>query len=328
MRTWTSATVLVDGGALTVGSAEPTDSTSPTLPVLAVHGITANHRCFAALAERLPGHRFIAPDLRGRGRSNRLPPPFGLAQHAEDLARVLDDQGIERAVLVGHSMGGFVAVRLAARQPDRVAALVLVDGGLPLPTATPESLGPALDRLSMTFGGPADYLDFWRSHPALRDDWSAGVEDYLGYDLEPGSDEPGRFRASAQREAVLADLTELDGRDGYVAALTAAHRQARGPVTFLRAERGMLDQPEGLYAAPRAEPWLARLTGVRLVDVAGVNHYTILMGAAGAAAVAHTIDGDGSAMPDHATPDHATPDHARLTTPRPTTPDHDETEQL
>lgn len=319
MRSWTSRRVPVDGGELTVGTVEPVTTTATTTttmtatttttttpsstaaghPVLAVHGITANQRCFVELADLLPSHRLIAPDLRGRGRSNRLPPPYGLVQHAEDLVRVLDDQSVERATVVGHSMGAFVAVRLAARHPDRVAAVILVDGGLPLPTAGPEALGPALDRLSMTFDDPADYLDFWRAHPALREDWSDPVEDYLRYDLEPAADAPGRWRPSAVREAVLADLTELDGREGYVDALTALDR-ARGPVTFLRAERGMLDQPEGLYPATQAEPWLERLAGVKRVEVADVNHYTILMATAGAQVVARTIHAADHELDHHA----------------------------
>ena len=55
------------------------------------------------------GVRLIAPDLRGRGRSNTLPGPFGMTRHADDMAAVLDFLGVPRAVVVGHSMGGFVS---------------------------------------------------------------------------------------------------------------------------------------------------------------------------------------------------------------------------
>jgi pimeloyl-ACP methyl ester carboxylesterase len=58
--------------------------------------------------------------------------PVLLAAHGEDLVAVLDHAGVERATVVGHSMGGFVAAVAAHRHPERVERLVLVDGSLPL----------------------------------------------------------------------------------------------------------------------------------------------------------------------------------------------------
>ena len=91
---------------------------------------TATHLGWLEVAQRLPDVILLAPDLRGRGRSAHLPGPYGLATHVADLVALLDAVGCER-VVVGHSMGGFVAVTLAALHPDRVSRLVLVDGGLP-----------------------------------------------------------------------------------------------------------------------------------------------------------------------------------------------------
>src|SRR5690606_30778701 len=127
--------------------------------VLAVHGVTSSHKSWPLVAAALDGVRVIAPDLRGRGRSNQLPGPYGMPQHADDLAAVLDAFGADSAVVVGHSMGAFVSVVFSHRPPERVSELVLVDGGLPL--AVPEGiapdeltkavLGPAQARLTMTF---------------------------------------------------------------------------------------------------------------------------------------------------------------------------------
>ncbi|HUG50418.1 MAG TPA: alpha/beta fold hydrolase, partial [Terrimesophilobacter sp.] len=110
-------TVPVTGGDLAVGVWGSQDA--PV--VLAVHGVTASHRCWPLVARDLPGLRIIAPDLRGRGRSNTLPGPFGMAQHADDLARVLDGFGVDRALVLGHSMGAFASVVLADRHPSRVS---------------------------------------------------------------------------------------------------------------------------------------------------------------------------------------------------------------
>src|SRR5690606_9508333 len=93
------------------------------------------------VAHLLKGVRVLAPDLRGRGRSNQLPGPYGMPQHADDLAAVLDHFGVETALIVGHSMGAFVSVVLSHRHPERVSELILVDGGLPL--AVPANVSPA-----------------------------------------------------------------------------------------------------------------------------------------------------------------------------------------
>ena len=85
-------------------------------PVLAVHGITGSHAAWPWVADRLAGAvNLIAPDLRGRGASNALADPFGMAAHATDLVAVLDHLEVTRAVVVGHSMGAWVGATLAVR---------------------------------------------------------------------------------------------------------------------------------------------------------------------------------------------------------------------
>jgi lipase len=260
------------------------------VPILALHGITATHRAWHHVADALPGRRIIAPDLRGRGRSNGLPGPWSLRDHADDQLRVLDALGIERAFVVGHSMGAFVTVRLAAAHPDRVAGVVLVDGGLPIPhpegVAADEVaaavLGPALARLEMRFPDPAAYVDFWKAHPAIGPAWDHHLADYVAYDLV-GT--PPELRSSSVAEAVAQNVLELDGNGGYADDLAALP----APVDFLRAERGLLDQPDALYPRERVAAFAERMPALRVTEVAGLNHYTIVMTEAGAAQVAAVV---------------------------------------
>lgn len=259
-------------------------------PILALHGITATHRAWHHVADALPGRRIVAPDLRGRGRSNALPGPWSLRDHADDQVRVLDALGIDRAFVVGHSMGAFVTVRLAAAHPDRVAGVVLVDGGLPIPH--PEGLapdevaaavlGPALARLEMRFADPSGYVEFWKAHPAIGPAWDDHLADYVAYDLV-GT--PPELRSSAVADAVAQNVLELDGSDGYAEELAALP----APVEFLRAERGLLDQPEALYPRQGVAALARRMPALRATEVAGLNHYTIVMTAAGAAQVAAVV---------------------------------------
>lgn len=288
MNDYRTASVPVLGGELTLGLWGPEGPDVPT--VLAVHGITASHRCWPLLAEALPGVRVVAPDLRGRGRSADLGPPYGLEQHAEDLVAVLDHlDGLERpgVLAVGHSMGAFVALTLAAREAGRVRALVLVDGGLPL--RAPDSgqdveaaLGPAAQRLTMTFADRASYRDFWRQHPALATSWNDTIEQYVDYDLR--GCEP-QMRPSTPVEAMRADSQELSGGAAYARAMASL----RMPVSFLRAPRGLLDEPQGLYDVDAADEARHTITQLHAVDVEDVNHYTIVMTARGARCIADEV---------------------------------------
>jgi len=269
-----TAAAPVRGGDLAVGVWGPDDA--PT--VIAVHGITASHRAWALLGQLAPDLRVIAPDLRGRGRSNHLPGPFGMDSHADDIAAVLDAFGVDRCLVIGHSMGGFVAVTLAERHPERVAGLVLVDGGLPLPLpagVTPEDLpealiGPAARRLAMRFKNAADYRDFWRVHPAFADDWSPTVEQYVDYDLVGTAP---RLAPSAVAEAVAEDSLQLAGDEGYERALATIGV----PIRFVRAPLDLADQAPGLYPEAAVEHWGDRVPQLSAHAAVDVNHYTIVM---------------------------------------------------
>ncbi len=97
--------------------------------VLFLHGFTDSWFSFSEVLPLLPvGWRAIAPDQRGHGESDR-PDTYALHDFAADAVALLDALGIERATLVGHSMGSFIARAVALHAPSRAARLVLVGGG-------------------------------------------------------------------------------------------------------------------------------------------------------------------------------------------------------
>lgn len=99
-------------------------------PVLFIHGFPYHGGLWEDQLERLPQRwHWLAPDLRGFGRSEAGPGqgPLGMDLLADDLAAFLEDRGIERAVVCGHSMGGYIAFALWRWHPGRVRALVLCD---------------------------------------------------------------------------------------------------------------------------------------------------------------------------------------------------------
>src|SRR5258708_30973637 len=85
------------------------------LPVVALHGLTASYVNFIGVAERLAGRRpLLALDLRGRGDSEKPDGPYGLAQHARDVAAAMPALDLGPSVIVWPSLGAFVSTALSA----------------------------------------------------------------------------------------------------------------------------------------------------------------------------------------------------------------------
>ncbi len=273
--------VPVSGGALTVALAgPPPDSGGPV--VLAVHSMSTSHVAYRSVARELgrcaPHISVIAPDLRGRGRSAKLPPPFGIAQHIVDLVTVLDHVGAERVILAGHSMGCSFSSRFALEHPDRIAAIVLFDGGLPmvtereLPDPEPDEDEPPglFDRFELNCATVDEYLQYWRDHPALAKFWDEDIEAFANSDYV--QDESG-VRCVANLDALLTDVQDLifDGRTWHSVS------DAGVPVRLMRAERGMYDD-DPLVPQPELERFLRDNPHVSVETVPDVNHFTIVLG--------------------------------------------------
>jgi pimeloyl-ACP methyl ester carboxylesterase len=126
-------------------------------PLVCVHGLAVSSRYFVPLAERLAArHRVVVPDLPGYGKSPTPPRALGIEELADALTEWLDLLEVERAPLVGNSLGCQVAVDLAVRRPERVSGLVL--------------LGPTMDPAAPTLAAQARNLarDIVRESPLLN----------------------------------------------------------------------------------------------------------------------------------------------------------------
>ncbi|GGS12761.1 MULTISPECIES: alpha/beta fold hydrolase [Actinokineospora] len=135
--------------------------------VVMLHGVTGHGGRFRRLAaEQLPGHRVIAPDLRGHGRSPSLP-PWTLEQHAADVAAVLETRGLGPVPVVAHSFGGVVALHLP---PERVSSLLLLD---PAVYVRPE------DALANALSAGEAVADRAQALAAQRGDWPTASDDVI-----------------------------------------------------------------------------------------------------------------------------------------------------
>jgi pimeloyl-ACP methyl ester carboxylesterase len=100
-------------------------------PVLALHGLASSAHWYDLVAPMLRDqYRVIAPDQRGHGQTTQADHGYDWQSLASDAAGLLDYLGISRAAVLGHSWGCNVAINLAARFPQRISALAMIDGGL------------------------------------------------------------------------------------------------------------------------------------------------------------------------------------------------------
>lgn len=110
-------------------------------PLLLIHGLTNTWRIWSpyidALAEK---HQLIIPDLRGHGDTKNPASTLTQKQVARDMLALLDNLGVKQVQLVGYSFGGNVALRMAAIQPERVEAMIVIAGWHQLLGTTRKSL--------------------------------------------------------------------------------------------------------------------------------------------------------------------------------------------
>jgi len=255
-------------------------------PVVCLHGITAQHRAFNAVARYLEtSHGLVGVDLRGRGDSDKPELGYSLEAHAADVVRVLDHLGLRNAVLAGHSMGGFVALKTALMFPERVRAIVLLDGGWPRVESTPEELSEeekqeaaaleeglarAFKRLDMTFESPEAYLDFWFPDQNLKmGDLHQDLADYYLYDL---GEVEGGYRPKASRVAAEEDSPS-------VSSTSPTAEEMRGvacPVALVRASQGFFPGSDPLISDEVRDMMEGPLDISTEILLEGANHYTML----------------------------------------------------
>ncbi|MGD2102770.1 MAG: alpha/beta hydrolase [Acidimicrobiia bacterium] len=283
-------TVEVPGGSINVWH-RPASAGADT--AVLVHGLTGTSRWWANVIDHLPVELgLIAIDVRGRGGSFDAPPPFDLATYAEDIVRCLDRFEVERALVAGYSMGGWVVGVLADHHPDRVDRLVLVDGGLGLPQnpdLDPDDIieaivGPSLARLNVVFEDEEAFYDYWKAHPALERHWDDAMRPAFRYELrETDSGYSVVANPDAIKESARQITVDPETRNVCAGVTVPSH--------FIAVERGTADEDGGMTPLATAEQAAAANPNLTMEYLTGLNHYTVMLGA-GAKLVAAAIVGD------------------------------------
>ncbi len=202
-------------------------------PLVIIHGLLGSSRNWQTVGADLAGLRHVfALDLRNHGLSPHAE-DHDFAVMEADVLRWMDTQGLDRVALMGHSMGGKVAMGLACRHPDRVERLVSVD-------IAPRDYDAAKFRvileamLAIVPEELASRAEAEQKLSAVVRDW--GMIKFLATNLERGDD--GRFHWRVNVPALHAELDEIAG-----CALGADDRYD-GPTLFVVGGRSMHVRPE------------------------------------------------------------------------------------
>ena len=130
-------------------------------PLLLLHGYTDSSRVWTILAPYLARHRILIPDQRGHGASAAPRCCYALSDFTEDARLFLDAMRVERAAVVGHSMGSLVAQALAAEHPDRVTRIALIGSTALAPVTRGNWMWTQIMALRQPIAGNAEFLRAW-----------------------------------------------------------------------------------------------------------------------------------------------------------------------
>ena len=235
-------------------------------PVIVLHGLTRNAREAAATAERLAGaRRVIAPEMRGRGMSDYASDSatYTPLHYVADLKALLEQEGIERFIAIGTSLGGLMTMLLALEQPELIAAAALVDVG-------PEIDEEGIARIREYVGQGGSFPTWMHAARALQDihgavhprfaldDWLAmakrlmvlGANGRVAYDYDMRIAEPFHTDAAPPAADLWPAFEALRGR----------------PLLLLRGETS------AILSAQTAREMKRRLPELELVTVPGTGH--------------------------------------------------------
>ncbi|HUI24533.1 MAG TPA: alpha/beta hydrolase [Candidatus Kryptonia bacterium] len=225
--------------------------------ILLIHGAAGCGRIWQPLSQVLADqYHLVAPDLRGHGASPR-PGSYRPEELLADIEAFVEARGLQSFTLIGHALGGLLALGYAIRHAERVAALVSVDVNVPLPKRQIEHLRAAGRKLHPVFASWTDAIAY------LRKTLSAGASDEI---LElvancvlvkaPGGWSFGFDRQILRHYAMLDAAAELE--------------RVQCPTLFLRgSESPVMDRSGGIAM-------LHRVAGARLAQIPRCGHYVFL----------------------------------------------------
>ncbi|MES2208267.1 MAG: alpha/beta hydrolase [Pseudomonadota bacterium] len=239
------------------------EGNSPALVLMP--GLTGNAYTFEGLikAGLSPHFRVIAPDLRGRGLSDKPESGYSMADHAADIIGLLDALGLEKVVLGGHSFGGLLSLYMSAHYPNRISKLIIIDAAGSLHPAVRELIQPGINRLGKVMPSWFTYLETMKEMPYYQGWWDSTIESYYRADVQIGED--GTVKPRSRPEAIIEAIDKALTEDWahHIKAITH-------PLLLLNAL--------GAYGLPGTPPLLPKAQALETVNAVADGHYVEIYG--------------------------------------------------
>jgi len=216
-------------------------------PLVLIHGFPLDHTSWDKVASLLESEfEIITPDLRGFGQSTTLETPYTVSDMADDLAGLLDSLEIEKTVIAGHSMGGYVALAFAKKYPQRVSGLGLISS---------QAVADAPDRKEGRYKTAAE----------VAEKGTVVVADAM----------TPKLSADVKVQSIVRAVIEKQGKSGVIGALQAmAEREDSMSLLSLFTFPLLLVHGDADLLIPieRAREIKAALPSAKLVELPGAGH--------------------------------------------------------
>ncbi len=216
-------------------------------PLVLIHGFPLDHTSWDKVASLLESEfEIITPDLRGFGQSTTLETPYTVSDMADDLAGLLDSLEIEKTVIAGHSMGGYVALAFAKKYPQRVSGLGLISS---------QAVADAPDRKEGRYKTAAE----------VAEKGTVVVADAM----------TPKLSADVKVQSIVRAVIEKQGKSGVIGALQAmAEREDSMSLLSLFTFPLLLVHGDSDLLIPieRAREIKAALPSAKLVELPGAGH--------------------------------------------------------
>lgn len=232
--------------------------------LVCIHGLTGNAHNFDALAPHLTKrYHVISVDVRGRGDSQWGPPAeYAPANYAPDLAAMLDGLGIQRASLIGTSMGGIISIVFAGGWPDRVERLVINDIGPEIDPVGMARIANYVGNSPDSFKDLAEVAAYYReNYPPMAKLPEAELIEQVKWTVKPGKN--GRLEWKMD-PAVRHPMRGNSAQQRF--DLWVPYTRIKCPILVVRGAES------DILAKVTAERMRSVMSGVSVVEVAGVGH--------------------------------------------------------
>ena len=220
-------------------------------PLVLLHGFPLDHHLWDEIAPLLEDtFDLILPDLRGFGESTTVDAPYTMDDYASDMAGLLDQLGIQKAAVAGHSMGGYVALAFAKLYPERVSGLALISS---------QVLADPPDRKEGRYKSAADV-----------------AEKGIGSVVEAMT---SKFTSDARLQAIARAIMEKQQPAAYIGALKAmAERMDSTPLlsTFVFPLVLIHGEADALIPIARAHEVKAAVPDSHFVELKDAGHMPML----------------------------------------------------